>query len=414
LRRNPNFTRLWAAQTISVFGSLISRTAIPFTAILTLEATPLQMALLNSADLLAGLLVGLAAGVWVDRLRRRPVLIITDLARAALLLTVPLAAWLHLLRIEQLYAVAFAVGLLTFCFDTAYRSYLPSLVRPGELVPANSRLTASESAAEVGAFGLGGWLVQLLSAPLAVLIDAVSFLGSAALVAGIRAPEPPPVLAAKRESIRREIAEGLRAVAGSPLLRPLAVSEMLLQFSHGVVGTVILLYVTRELGFSPGVQGMIYAVGGASSLAGAVVAGRVARRWGIGPTLVMGLLIAAIGGLCTPLARGATAASAALLVTAQLVTDPAATIYQITETSLRQAITPDRLLGRVNASIRFAGLGVMLLGTLLAGSLGEVIGLRATLLIGAAGPLLAALLLALSPVRGLRAVPAETTRPGAA
>jgi MFS family permease len=405
LWRHPDFVKLWAAQTISVFGSLITGTALPFTAVLMLGARPFQMALLNGANLAAGLLVGLIAGVWVDRLRRRPILIATDLARAVLLVSIPLAAFLHLLRMEQLYVVTFLTGILTTFFDVAYVAYLPSLVRREELLEGNSKLSASASIAEAAGFSLAGWLVQWFTGPIAVLIDSLSFLGSAALVRLIRSPEPPPAPPAGRQSVRQEIVDGLRVVWENRLLRALGLSAMLLQFSYGTVGPLVLLYVTRELGFRPGVQGLIYAVGGVSSLVGAAVAGRVAGRLGIGRTLVASMLLAGLGILFFPLARGATALSAALLVAQQLVTDPAATIHEITATTLRQAITADHVLGRVNASLRFAGLLSTLGGTLAAGRLGETIGLRATMVVGVGGVFLAALALALSPVGALRKPP---------
>src|SRR5262245_8135260 len=189
LWHNRHFLRLWAGQTISVFGSLIGRTALPFTAILVLKATPFQMGLLAAADLVPNFLAALIAGAWVDRLPRRPLMIAADLARAAVLVSIPLAATFHHLRIERLYAPPSLQGLVTTCFDVAYASYLPTLVPREQLVEGNSRLTASASAAEFGAFSLGGWLVQWFGGPIAVLIDAVSFLGSAAFLATIRAPE---------------------------------------------------------------------------------------------------------------------------------------------------------------------------------------------------------------------------------
>lgn len=407
LWRHRDFLKLWAGETASVFGSLIGGTALQFTAILVLDATPFQAALLGIAALLPGFLGGLVAGVWVDRLRRRPLLIAADLGRAALLATIPLAAALDLLRMEQLYAVAFLAGILTVLFDVAYQSYLPSLVRREELVEGNSRLAASAAAAEVGAFGIAGWLVQIFTAPVAILIDAVSFVVSAVAVVFIRAREPAPAPAAQRQRMHLEIGEGLRAVLRNPVLRAIAGCIVLLECAFRIVGAVILLYATRELGLAPGVQGMIFAVGGATSLIGAMLAGRAADRLGAGPALVLGVLLTGAGTVFIPLAHGAGALAVALLVVNQLVTDPAYTVFSITAVSLRQAITPDRLLGRVNGSIRVAGLGAAVLGSLAGGLLGERIGLRATLVTGTSVMLLAALWLVLSPVRSLRDVPLD-------
>ena len=405
LWQNPDFVKLWAAQTVSVFGSLVTRTALPFTAILVLHATPFEMGLLAAADIVAGLLVGLVAGVWVDRLRRRPILIGADLGRAALLASIPAAAFLGVLRLEQLYVVAFLAGVLTMFFDVAYLSYLPSLVRPEDLLEGNSKLSASASVAEVGAFGLAGWLVQLFTAPVAILIDAVSFLVSALCVGAIRAPEPAPARVAARESLRREIGEGLRAVLGDRLLLATAASAVTLDLSFRVFGAVFALYMLEGLGLKPGLLGMIYAVGGAGSLVGALVAGRSARRLGIGPTMVVALVLTGVGMLFVPLARGATVLTVLLLVAQQLVTDPAATVYEINQVSLRQAVTPGRVLGRVNASIRFVGMAAMLVGALLGGALGEWLGLRPTLVLGACGTFVAAGWLVLSPVRRLKDTP---------
>jgi MFS family permease len=407
LRHNRNFLRLWAGQTISVFGSLITGTALPFTAILALGATPVQMGLLAAAGLLPKFLVGLVAGAWVDRLPRRPLMIAADLGRAALLVTIPLAASFHHLHIEHLYVVAFLQGVLNTVFDIAYTAYLPELISRQELVEGNSRLTATASAAEFCAFGLGGWLVQWFGGPVAVLIDAATFLGSAAFLAAIRAPEPAPGERPARDAVetpdlRREIGEGLRAVLDHPLLRSLAAATVLLDFSFRLGGTVILLFTNRTLGFPPGILGMIFAVGGVTSLLGALAAGPLTRRIGAGPTMIGGLCFTGLGVLFVPLARGATPLSAAFLVANQVVTDPAYTVYEINQVSLRQAVTPDRLLGRVNATLRFLGFGAMLLGTLLGGLLGQHAGLRATLLLGGTGTLLAAALLAISPVRDAR------------
>jgi MFS family permease len=277
LGADPDFRRLWAGQSISVFGTLVTRTALPFTALFVLHAGPLDVALLAAADLVAGVVFGLVAGAWVDRLPRRRVMIVADLGRAALLASVPAMAALGVLRLEALYGVAFLTGALTVWFDVAYHAHLPFLVPPRDLVEANSRLAASASVAEVGAFGIGGWLVQWLSAPRALIVDAVSFLVSAAAIGAIRKPEPPPAPAAGRAGLVREIREGFRALAGDPRLLAIATSEVAAGFAMRLFGTLILVFATRELGLAAGVQGMIYAVGGVTSLTGALLAGPVAR-----------------------------------------------------------------------------------------------------------------------------------------
>ena len=405
LWRHPDFVRLWAAETVSIFGSLVTRTALPFTAILTLDATPLQIAALRVADLVPGFLAGLVAGAWVDRWPRRPILIAADLGRAGLLLLIPAAALADVLNLELLLVVAFATGVLTTFFDVAYQSYLPTLVRREDLVEGNSKLTASASVAEFGAFGLGGWLVQILTGPIAILLDALSFLWSAAFVWRIQTPEPPPAPLGEREPLRREVGEGLRLIARDPLLRPLAATAALLDLSFSVFGAVFLLYTTRTLDLSPGVQGMIFAVGGVSSLLGALVAGRLTARFGIGPTMIGALLLGAVGQLLIPLAPAVAVVAVAVLVGQQIVGDGAITVKEIAAVSLRQAVAPERVLGRVNGSIRFLGFGAMLVGTLLGGVLGETVGLRPTLALAGLCLGLAALILYRSPVRAVRDAP---------
>ena len=405
LWQHSDFLKLWTGQTVSIFGSLITVVALKWLAIIVLNATAVQMAILGAADLVPGILAGLVAGVWVDRLRRRPLLIGADAGRAILLATIPAAAVLHLLRIEQLYVVAFLTGMLTVVFDVAYLSYLPSLLRREELVEGNSKLAATASVAEVGAFGISGWLVQWLTAPFAILIDAVSFVVSAASLLLVRARERKPESAREGANLRIEIVEGLRIALGNPFLRAIAGCTVSIGLTRGILGTVILLYLTREVGFQPAVLGLIFAVGGVSSFFGALIAGWTARRLGIGPALTVGLLLSGAGTLLIPLAHSVSLGAVVLLVANQLVTDPAHTIYDITEVSLRQAITPERLLGRVNASMRFAGLLAMLAGTLLGGVLGQAIGLRMTEVIGALITVAATLWILTSPARRLRGTP---------
>lgn len=409
LWRHPDFVRLWAGQTISVFGSLITGTALPFTAILALDASAFEVGLLAASRTVPGLLIGPFAGVWADRLSRRPLMIAADLARALLLATIPLAYAFDALRIEQLYAVAFTTGALTMIFDVAYQSYLPSLVTREELIEGNSKLQATSSVAEFGAFSLGGWLVQILSGPLAILIDSVTFVFSALFVRAIRAPEPAVAVtpAEQRPGVRREFVEGLRAVFADPLLRAMAGALALQSLSFGIVGALVLLYLTRELGFEPGVLGVIFGVGGVTSLAGALAAGRITGRLGVGPSMVLGLLLYGLTMLLLPAARGATVFAAALLIGNQLA-DGTLTVYDINQTSLRQTIAGERVLGRVNAFMRILEVGFTLAGTLVAGVLGGPVGLRPMLVAGAAGTIAAALLLALSPVRAVRAHPASS------
>lgn len=403
LWRHRDFVRLWFGQTVSVFGSLVGASAISFTAILVLQATPFQLGLLSAARLVPGFLTGLAAGTWVDRMRRRPILIGADIGRGVLLATIPIAALFGVLRIEQLYIVTLLVSVLTILFDVAYQSYLPSLVERSELLEGNSKLTASAAVAEVSAFGIGGWLVQLVTAPMAILVDALSFIVSAFAVARIRTPEPAPANDSQ-QGMRREIVEGLRAVMGDPVLRATTLCKLSQELFTGMYGTLVVLYVARDLGFAPGVLGTIWAVGGLSALLGAALTERVTRRVGIGPAMIAGLLASGVSLFFIPLAQGVTLVAVLLLLLQQLGGDGAATVYEINNVTLRQSVTPERLLGRVNASAQFVGLGGTLVGSLLGGVLGETIGVRATLFLGAAGAMLSVVWLYWSPVWGLRTV----------
>jgi MFS family permease len=410
LARDSDFRKLWAGQTVSLFGSLISRTALPFTAALLLDATPADMALLGACDMAPGLIVAPFAGAWADRVRRRPLMVAADVARAVVLCLIPLAAVTGGLRLWHLCAAALLTGSLSMLFDVAYGAYLPTLVGVNRVAEGNAKLTATASAAEVSAFGLSGWLVQWFGGPLAVLADAASFLVSAASLLTIRKPEPAPGSPAAHAGeegaddalpagadFKAEIAEGLRTVARDPLLRPLAVGEALLSFSFRVFGTLIILFITKTLKVPTGIQGMVFAVGGVTSLAGALLVGRLSQRLGTGRAMALGAFAAGAGALFIPLAPGPTLAGIALLVAQQVVTDPGYTVFEINQRSLRQAATPNRLRGRVEATFRFLVVAAQLLGIGAAALLGEKVGLRAAMFVGAAGACLSALLLLASP-----------------
>ncbi|MCH8061650.1 MAG: MFS transporter [Chloroflexi bacterium] len=402
LWRNTDFVKLWAGQTVSNFGTLMG--ALQFTAVLALSASPFQMGVLLAVGAAPGLLVGLVVGVWVDRLPRRPMLIAADIGRAVSLGSIPVAFVIGVLRMEQLYAVAFLNGALRTFFDIAYRSYLPSLVGRESLVEANSKLTASESVVEATAFSIGGWIVQLISAMAAVVIDALSFLVSAFFLLKIRKTEPPPDAESNRQSTIHDLSEGLRFVWGTPLLRAVTGSAIAEGMGDGIVGALWLIYGIDELGFEPGVLGTIAAVGGISAIFGATFARRITKRFGVGRTMAVGFLLYGLSMLLIPAARGPLAIAALFLIAHQLG-DGAMIIYEINEMSLRQTITPDRLLGRVNASIRFVGIGTFLIGSLLGGALAEAIGLRWALAAGAGSVIIGALWLAASPIGRLKEMP---------
>jgi MFS family permease len=401
--RNGAFLRIWTAATISVFGSFVTRIALPFVAILVLKAGPIEIAVLRSLDLVAALLVGLVAGAWVDRLRRRPVLIWADLGRAALLGSIPLAALGGWLTLAQVFAVSASAAVLTTFFDVADRAYLPTVVGRADLVRANGALAATSAAMEFASFGVAGFLVSLLTAPIAIAIDAISFIVSAVLLGSIRRPEPPPPPVASREPVVHEIREGLRLVTHDPVLRGLAWGTMGLAAMWGVFGATWLLFVTDDLHLDPATVGVVAALGGFGSLLGALLAQRATRRFGVGPVLIASLLGAAAGNLLIPLApAGLPLVAVAFLIGQQLIGDTAVTVFDVTEVSVRQARVDDRLLGRVNATVRVAMVVAQLAATLAGGLIAEAFGLRAAAFLAPLGALAGAWALLVSPVRGLR------------
>jgi MFS family permease len=411
--RDPDFMRLWAATSVSMLGSFITRTALPFAAILILGSGAGEVAILRGAELVAGLTVGLVAGAWVDRLRRRPILIWADIGRAALLASIPVAFVLDALTLLQLIAVAFGAAVLTTFFDAADRAYLPTIVRRERLIEANSTLTGSASAAEFVGFGASGWLVQLLSAPVAIAVDAVSFVVSAVLLRAIRRSEPPPPPVAGREPVLREIREGLALTLRDPILRPLALADAAVAGFWGVYGAVYLVFAT-EIGFEPGVIGLIAAVGGLASLVGAAFAGRAVRRLGVGRFFITAAVMVTAGNAFIAVTPDAALLGLACLLAQQLLSDTAMTAYDVVAVSIRQSIVEDRLLGRVSASFHVLAVAMMLGGTAIGGIVAETLGLRAALVVAAAGGVGALTILWFSSIRRMVEVPGGLPRPATA
>jgi MFS family permease len=410
LWRDRNFLAVWSASTISVFGSLITRTALPFAAILLLDAGAAEIAAIRSVELIAALIVGLFAGAWVDRLLRRPILIWADLGRAVLLASIPVTAVLGLLGLPQLLVVSFGAAVFSTFFDVADNAYLPTVVPREKLVAANSALTATGSVAEFSAFGIGGFLIEVFTAPFAIAIDAVTFVVSALLLGTIKKQEPPPAPRADREPVLREIRDGIRIVAGSPVLRALALSHGGTHILWGVFGTSYLLFAMNELGLGPAAIGVIAAVGGIGSLAGSAMAPYMVRRFGIGNSILLGMVGFILGNSLIPLApAGALLLGAAFLIAQQLIGDSLATVYEVTEVSLQQAMVGDRLLGRVNATTHTFTTLMTLFGAVLGGVVAETIGLRAAFALGLLGGVLSLAVVWFSPVRHIRDAPLRPT-----
>ena len=410
LLRHPDFLKLWTAESVSQVGTQVTQLALPLAAIVVLEATPFEVALLGTVAFLPFILLGLPAGVWVDRLRRRPILIAGDLGRAAMLASIPVAYVAGVLTIWQLYVVAFVVGSLTVFFDVAYQSYLPSLVDREDLVEGNAKLEISRSGAALVGPSIAGVLIELLKAPLAILVDAISYVGSALFIFLIRRHEPEPVhpdvaAGGERPGMREDIAQGLRYVVGHRYLRWIALSTGTSNFFNQLVFALLLVYIVRDLGMSPGVIGVIFAIGNIGFLAGALGATRLERRIGLGAAIIAGATISSVPVLLVPLATPETAAP--LLIAQGVLVGFGMVVYNVNQVSFRQAITPERMQGRMNATMRFIVWGTIPIGALVGGALGTWIGLLPTIWIGAIGGLFAILPLVLTPVRSLRAIPSS-------
>lgn len=403
LWRHGDFMKLWGAQSISLLGSHVTALALPLTAILLLDASAFEVGLLATLQYLPFLLIGLPAGAIVDRLRRLPVLIVADVVRFLLLMLVPIAAAVDRLHMALLYPVAFGVGVLTVLFDVAHQSYLPSLVGRHQIVDGNTKLQLSYSGAQLTGPGVGGVLVQVLTAPLAILVDALTYVVSAVLLLTIRQREPAATGGtADLRGLVKDVREGLRFVLRHGLIRPLAMATAAANFFYlfGMTGAVLTLYAVRDLHLSPAMLGLVLATGNAGAVLGSLASGSVLRLWRLGPVLVVTSLVSALAILLILLASPGNAV--VVIAIAVFVGEFGITIYDISQLSLRQAATPSHLQGRMNATVRFLIWGSIPVGAFLGGVLGQWVGLREVLWIAAVGSLLPAIPLLLSRVRGLR------------
>jgi MFS family permease len=397
LWRNGAFLRLWFAQIVSNAGSAITGYALPLTAILVLGAGPVQMAFLRGADFVPHLIFGLFAGVWVDRARRQPILIGADLGRALLLATIPLATLLGVVSFPQLWLVVFAVSTLTACSSLAAVSLLPKIVPPRQLVAANSRLATTDAVLAVTMPSAASGIVQLLGAPRAIFADVLSYLASAFTLRRLRAAETANTARLTRTIVVREIAEGLRELIRTPVLRILTISVSVGTFGTAMQSTVSFLFLLDELHLTPLLIGILGTCGGAGGLVGAAYAERVSRHLGIGPALIIGNLCWGIGALVAPIVPRQE--TLILLGVGAFVASAGGAIWGVTQMSLRQAITPSGLFARATAARRLPMFGMQLLGAALGGYLGITIGLRLTLLLGAGALIASALILLASPIR---------------
>jgi MFS family permease len=401
LWRHPDFLKLWVGQSISEFGTRISRTAIPLIAVILLGASPAQMGVLTALGSAPVLLFGLFAGVWVDRLPRRPVMIAMDLGRLLLLLTIPITALTGTLSMGLLYLVVPLQGIMSLIFYTAYHAYLPSLINRADLVEGNSKLATTESLAEIGGPSVAGLLIQWISAPLSVVFDAISYLFSSISFLLIRQPEPPRTERPAGSSALTEIREGLAVIAGNPILRVLIISVGVRTFFGNFYGALYDIYAIRDLGLTPAVLGLVVSAGGIGALIGSLLADRIQKRLGLGRTITVMLLISGLNNLLIPLAAYAGTLAPVVMIAAQIIGDGAMLIFFINDTSLRQIIVPDRLLGRTNATFGFLAQGIAPVGALVAGTVAASVGAQPVLWLAGFGILGIAVWVSRSAVRQL-------------
>jgi MFS family permease len=411
LWRQPEFLKLWTAETISVFGSQFSQLALPLVAVLLLDASAFAVSALFVVEFLPFILFALPAGVWVDRLRRKPILVIGDLGRALLLGSIPLAYLFDALTLGHLYVVAFLVGVCTVFFDVAYQSYLPSLVERDQLVDGNSKLEISRSTSQLAGPGAAGAIVGALGAPFAVLLDAISFAFSAVFLFAIRRKEtlPEPHAGAQRPSMLTEAREGLRFVFRNRYLRAISMCTGTSNFFFSMSGALIVVYAVRELDMSPAALGLAFSLGNVGPLLAAFTTSQISNRLGVGPTILWTAVLFSTSSLFLPLAPKSYPLP--FLVAFGVVAGFAGVAYNITQVSFRQAICPERMQGRMNSVIRFLVWGTMPLGALLGGALGTWFGIRSALWVAAIGALFAFLPILLSPVPKLREMPEPDEEP---
>ncbi|MBA3292353.1 MAG: MFS transporter [Geodermatophilaceae bacterium] len=404
LIHHHDFRQLWAAETISQIGTQITQIALPILAVITLSATEFEMGILIALETLAFLVIGLPAGAWVDRWRRKRVLVVNDLVRAVALASLPLAYAFDMLTLWQLFAVALVTGIATVFFDVAYQSYLPSIVDKSQIVEGNSKLAISQSVAQVAGPGAAGLLIKVLGAPLMFVFDALSFIASALFIGRIRHEEPIHDRSTRR-SLRVEIGEGLSFVLRHPLLRRIVACTGTSNFFSTVTATMLVLFMVRELGFDATQIGLTFSAGAVGGLIGAATTTRFAKYFGDGRSIVLaaGLLIPF--AVLVPLS--ALGLAGILLPLSWAGVSYLVVLYNIVQVSFRQRLCPIPLLGRMNASIRFLVYGTMPIGGLVGGALGAWLGVLPTLWIAALGSILAFLPVFLSPLRTMRDLPAE-------
>ena len=406
LLREANFRKFWVGQTISLFGDQVTYIALPLTGVLVLDANAAEMGYLGAAALLPHLFFALPAGVWLERVaRRRQVMILADIGRAGLLASLPLAYAFDSLTFTQLYAVAFGTGTLAVLFDVSYSTLYVAVVERERYIEANSFLHGSRSFSYIAGPSAGGVLVQVLSAPTALLADALSFVASALFLGRLDAPEPP--LEQRATGVRDEVKEGLGFLFRNPILRPALCGTATLNFFNYAFWALFLLYAADELGIKAGTLGLVLGVGAFGGLIGAVVAGRLGRRIGLGPAFILGMVLFPLPLLLVPAAGGPEPRVLAMLFVAEFLSGLGVMILDINASAFMTALTPDRLRSRTTGAFNFVNWGIRPLGSLLGGALGSALGLRPALWLSSVAALAGVLWLLPSPIPALRDLPEE-------
>jgi MFS family permease len=409
LWRNLDFLKFWAGQSISEVGSRITREALPLAAVLTLGATPMMMGWLRVASAVPVVLLGLIVGAYIDRFPRRPFLIVTDALRCLILLTIPVAAVTKHLGMWMVISVSALMSIFTLTFTVAYESYIPTLVGRDRLVDGNTKLSITQSFAEIVGPGLAGTLVQTVTAPMAILLDALSYLVSAFCIWSIRKPESGRSGRHEARHLWNEIREGLHTVAHNRTLLALALTAATSALFSSIYYTMDVLFALRTLHMGPALFGLTVTFGGIGALIGATVCQPLSRRFGYGPVLVASALLYGLFNWLIPLAHGPAWFAALFLIGAQVLGDCFGVVFEVLESSLRQAVTADDVLGRVNASINLLTSVLGPIGALLGGWIATEFSLRAATAVGVGGVTLAALWLFLAPIAGMKSLPSTAT-----
>jgi len=407
---NADFMRLWIAQAVSAFGSRITRTALPIIAVATLHESEAIVALVASLSLAPAAVLALFAGGFVDRGRKRRILIAADLVRGAVIISLTIAWGCGVLSIVHVYIVGAVVGAASALFQIADVAYLPALVERGQLVDGNSKLQTTEAFAEISGPASAGVLIAALGAPLAVVIDAASYVWSAVMLGRIRRPEPPPAPDAAAISMStsmwqttKDVKVGMRAVFRNDLVRPLVVASIIWTASYGFFAALYTLFCLRTLDLSQSTFGVVIAMGGVGSIIGAGLARPMARWLGVGPTIVVSAIVVVLIGACIPLAGGSFALAVTLLCTHQLIGDGMSVVFNIHSITLRQTVLRHEVLGRANAAITACTSGILPVMAIAAGLIAEATSIRTAMWIGMAIPL--AVPVVLWPLRRIKVLP---------